>query len=70
MPSVWEDKGQLRSGEAGIEWKPGAGTTGAPKMARALVSEQAEGRGLVWGKGGVKLLLNFVAWPCQPGLCG
>lgn len=63
-------EGLLPSGEGVIEWNPGAGTTSAPKMALALVLEQAEGRGLKWGKGGVKLLLKFVARPCQPGLWG
>lgn len=63
-------KACCRLGWGGIEWNPGAGATGAPKMALALVLEQAEGRGLNWGKGGGKLLLKFVARPCQPGLWG
>ena len=45
-----KDKGLLPSGEGAIEWNPEAGTTGAPKMALALVLEQAEGRGLTRGK--------------------
>lgn len=37
----------------------------APKMALALASEQAKGRGMSLGKGGMKLLLKFWAHPCQ-----
>lgn len=43
-------------------------TIDAPKTTLVLVSEQAKGRGLSLGKGGVKVLLKFRTQPCQPGL--